>query len=597
MAQSEIRNPKSEITLCVILARAGSKGLPGKNTADLCGRPMIEYTIDHALTARCVDKVIVSTDCAKAAGIARRRGVEVIARPAELASDTATVDAAARHAVLEWERIAKPPEAQAAVGNVVILYANVPVRPRKLIDDAVAKLIETGCDSVQSVCVVGKMHPYWMKKLEGDRLLPYVENTVYRRQELPGVYQLDGGIIAVTRRSLFVVEAGQPHAFLGRDRRAVVTEQGGVVDVDGAMDLKVAEGVISTTTHPRRGWAWGGDRVYVIAEIGVNHDGDVERAMELVRAAKECGADAVKLQLFRAEWLLSEEAMLAEYQKKGDTGIAKPQAAPGSKGSAFEMLRRLELNVEEMLRVRGLAKELGLGFVVTPFSLENLEEMKRLEVDAVKIASPDAVNLPLIGAMLGLDKPMLISTGTANIDELRAANRLCAGQETVFLHCVSAYPTPPQVAAVGRMNVLRDALGCEVGYSDHTCDEVSAVLAVGCGARVIEKHLTYDSAASGPDHAASCDPRKFKEYVAAIRAAEAAMTFDETADVQADVRKVSRQSVCAVKDLKAGDVIERGDVTVKRPGTGVAAARLGEVVGKRLKWDVMKNHLIHEEDI
>ena len=554
---------------------------------------MIEYTLDHALASERVDRVIVSTDCEKAAGIARRRGVEVIERPAELASDTATVDAAARHAVEQFA-IRNP---QSAIRNVVILYANVPVRPRTLIDDAVTKLVETGCDSVQSVCAVGKMHPYWMKRVvEGDRLLPYVENTVYRRQELPAVYQLDGGIIAVTRKSLFVVEAGQPHAFLGKDRRAVITESGapgsGVVDVDGAMDMRVAEAVIGKAEGGRRkaevvigGREIGGAApTYVIAELGVNHDGSVERALALTRAAKGAGADAVKLQLFDPDLLLSAEAELAKYQ---EANAVDP----------YEMLRSLQLCVADMLKVKALAHELGMGFIVTPFSVENLEQMRELDADAVKIASPDAVNLPLIGAMLDLGKPMLISTGTANIDELHAANRLCAKHETVFLHCVSAYPTPPECAAVGRMNVLRDALRCEVGYSDHTSNDVSAVLAVGLGARVIEKHLTYDCAAKGPDHAASCDPRKFAEYVAAIGAAEAAMMFDETADVQADVRKVSRQSVCAVRDMKAGDVIGRGDVTVKRPGTGVAAARLAEVVGKTLKRDVKMNHLIHEEDL
>jgi sialic acid synthase SpsE len=291
----------------------------------------------------------------------------------------------------------------------------------------------------------------------------------------------------------------------------------------------------------------------------------------------------VKLQLFRAEWLLSEEAMLAAYQ----VGHA----------SAYEMLKKLELSVEQMLGVRGLAKELGLGFVVTPFSLENLQEMRLLDVDAVKIASPDAVNWPLIEAMLELGKPMLISTGTASVEELEEARRLCEDHATVFLHCVSMYPTPGEAAGMGRMKAMREQLRCEVGYSDHTNSGRSAVLAVGMGARVIEKHLTYDCNAKGPDHAASCDGRRFKEYVEQIRGAEAAMRWDEARDVEGDVRKVSRQSVCAAADLKKGQVVKREDVTIKRPGTGMAAGRLKEVVGKKLKRDVKKNWLLREGDV
>ncbi len=231
-------------TLCIILARAGSKGLPHKNLLPLAGQPMIAWTIQHALAARGLDKVVVSTDGREIADIARGLGVEVVARPPELASDTATVDSAARHAVLELEKATG-----ATWDPIVILYANVPLRPRNLIDDAVAKLRATGCDSVQSVCPVGKMHPYWMKKVTGpdsDVLEPYVENTVYRRQNLPPVYMLDGGIIAVTRESLLTEFPGQPHAFLGQDRRALITQPGEVVDVDTAVDLKIAEARLGT---------------------------------------------------------------------------------------------------------------------------------------------------------------------------------------------------------------------------------------------------------------------------------------------------------------------------------------------------------------
>ncbi len=214
----------------VILARGGSKGLPRKNALPIGGKPMLAWTIEHAVNTPGLDRVLVSTDDDRLMRVARDYPVELVERPDALASDTATVDAAARHAVEGID-----------ADHIAILYGNIPVRPADLTRRALDKLIETGCDSVQSVCPVGKMHPYWMKRLDGDRLLMYEANTVYRRQDLPPVYMLDGGVIAVTRASLMTVTEGEPHAFLGRDRRAVTTRSGEVVDVDSWMDLKIAE--------------------------------------------------------------------------------------------------------------------------------------------------------------------------------------------------------------------------------------------------------------------------------------------------------------------------------------------------------------------
>ncbi|MFA9477290.1 cytidylyltransferase domain-containing protein [Phycisphaerales bacterium AB-hyl4] len=233
-------------TLGIILARGGSKGLPDKNGLLVADRPMLVWTIEHAMRSRSLRHTVLSTDTPTYKQIAQEHALHVIDRPETLAADAATVDAAARHAleIVEAER-------GAPYDNVVILYGNVPVRPVNLTDRAVAKLHETGCDSVQSICPVDKMHPYWMKKLAGntgDRLEQYQDNIVYRRQDLPPVYMLDGGVIAVTRASLFNVVEGQPHAFLGNDRRAIVTQAGEVIDVDSELDRKLAEIVL------REGW-------------------------------------------------------------------------------------------------------------------------------------------------------------------------------------------------------------------------------------------------------------------------------------------------------------------------------------------------------
>jgi len=224
----------------VILARAGSKGLPGKNAMLLAGRPMVSHTIAHCRAATTLARIIVSTDCPQVRAAARNEGIEVIERPADLASDHATVDAAARHALLDD-------------GNpiAVILYANVPIRPAGLIDRAVNVLIESGADSVQSYAPVGKYHPFWEVKIDdAGRISPYTANTVYRRQDLPPLFVPDGGVIAVRRESLYRVVEGEPHAFLGRDRRGIHNKSGDVVDVDDRTDFLLAQLMLTAGQEP-----------------------------------------------------------------------------------------------------------------------------------------------------------------------------------------------------------------------------------------------------------------------------------------------------------------------------------------------------------
>jgi len=233
-------------TLALILARAGSKGVPGKNRAIVAGRPCCAWTIDDARDARLVSRIALSTDDPELQRLGLQSGVDVVARPAELATDHAPVDEAARHAVAALDGPA--PDA------VVILYANVPVRPRGLIDRAIATLAETGADSVQSYASVGKHHPWWTARLdertgrvepwEGERL----NHGVHRRQDLPPAYVPDGGVLAVATRALRLeidgVEPG-PHAFFGRDRRGVATAAGEVVDIDAPRDLALAEAALA----------------------------------------------------------------------------------------------------------------------------------------------------------------------------------------------------------------------------------------------------------------------------------------------------------------------------------------------------------------
>lgn len=227
-------------TLAVIMARAGSKGLPDKCVLPLCGQPVIAYTVGHARQSRLVDGIVLTTDSVQAQRVARAMSVEVVERPPELAVDTAPVDAAVRHAVLSYERSFGQP-----VDAVVILYGNIPVRAPDAIDRCVEHLGQTGCDSVRTVVPVSKQHPDWLHRLDGDRMVQFRRNNIDRRQELEPLYYHDGAVIAVTRGSLFAPEtAGDPHAFFGRDRRAVLQAEEDSVDIDSRADFYRAEGIL-----------------------------------------------------------------------------------------------------------------------------------------------------------------------------------------------------------------------------------------------------------------------------------------------------------------------------------------------------------------
>lgn len=227
-------------TLAVILARAGSKGLPDKCVLPLCGRPVIAYTIAHAQQSRYVTDIVLTTDSTRAKSLAQAAGVTVIDRPADLATDTARVDDAVRHAVDQYEA-----EDGGCVDVVVILYGNIPVRGDGIIDQCVNHLIETGCDSVRTLTPAGKHHPDWAHKLDGDRMVQYRVNSIHRRQELEPVYFHDSAVVAVTRDALFAA-AGQedPHQFFGADRRGVIQKPEDTVDVDTCADFYMAEAIL-----------------------------------------------------------------------------------------------------------------------------------------------------------------------------------------------------------------------------------------------------------------------------------------------------------------------------------------------------------------
>jgi sialic acid synthase SpsE len=333
-----------------------------------------------------------------------------------------------------------------------------------------------------------------------------------------------------------------------------------------------------------------GEPSLVVAEIGVNHDGSVNKALELVRIAKNCGADAVKLQIFRAVNLLHPSCVLAEYQKSRT-----------SASDAMDMLRRYELTGEEIGRVVRAIRDLKMIPLATPFSPADMDIIDRLRLPAVKIASPDLVNRPLLAAAQKLGKPLLVSTGASTLDEIDMTVHWLRGWRAPFalLHCVSGYPTPPKYANLCWIDELSRRFDAPVGYSDHTTGIVAGALAAAAGALIIEKHLTFDRDARGPDHAVSSDPNQFERYVRQIREADLlrGCPGKQVLDIELDTLKVSRQSLVLRRSIKAGESIREEDLTVQRPGTGLPASMIDRAVGRKaarllpagslLQWDML----------
>jgi N-acetylneuraminate synthase/N,N'-diacetyllegionaminate synthase len=335
-----------------------------------------------------------------------------------------------------------------------------------------------------------------------------------------------------------------------------------------------------------------GRRVFVIAEIGVNHGGSVGRALDLVKFAHRAGADAVKLQFFQADRLLHDSASLAEYQRDR----VKEQ-------SAAEMLKKYELPAADVERVVALIRSNAMIPLATPFSFADVETIAKLELPAIKIASPDIVNRPLLEAAAKTRRPMLVSTGAATPEEIGLAVRWLndAGVKFALLHCVSSYPTEVADVNLCWIAELAARYDVPVGFSDHTIEPMTGALAVASGATIVEKHLTYDRSADGPDHASSANPTEFARYVSAVRVAEAmrGQPGKQVLDCERDVRRLSRQSLVLTRDVSAGASIRQEDLTVQRPGTGVPAAEYVRVVGRKskrtlsagtmLQWDMLSD--------
>lgn len=326
--------------------------------------------------------------------------------------------------------------------------------------------------------------------------------------------------------------------------------------------------------------------VYIIAEAGVNHNGSFELACKLVDAAKDAGVDCIKFQTFKSSKLVSHNAQKAEYQKD-TTG----------EGSQVDMLKKLELSYEEFVALKDYCDKVGICFLSTPFDFDSIEFLNSIDMPFWKIPSGEVTDYPYLVALARTGKPVVMSTGMCEMDEIEAAIKVLKDNGTndiKLLHCNTEYPTPFEDVNLKAMQAMRDAFDLEVGYSDHTKGIEVPVAAVALGATIIEKHFTLDRNMEGPDHKASLEPNELKAMVSSIRHIEKALGSGDKTPSQSEKKNitVARKSIVAKIDIKMGDVLTEDNITVKRPGTGISPMKWHKVIGTKAVRDFQEDELI-----
>ena len=326
----------------------------------------------------------------------------------------------------------------------------------------------------------------------------------------------------------------------------------------------------------------------VIAEIGVNHNGDVALAKHMISAARDAGADYAKFQTFSTDDLVTADAGVAAYQQPAARG-----------GTQQDMLRGLELTHDDFLELKAFCQSLGIGFLTTAHDFRSLDFVLGLDLDYIKIPSGDLTNLPLLERVAGEGTKIILSTGMGSFDEVAQALEVLLhsglNRELItVLQCTTNYPAPLEEANLRAMVSMGEKLAVGIGYSDHTDGNDTSAAAVALGARIIEKHLTLDRLLPGPDHAASANPSEFAAMVRSIRAVETALGSDVKVPgpTEAPNRDIVRKSLVAQRPIGAGDEFTSENIGVKRPGTGISPMRWHDVVGTTAHRDFQVDELI-----
>lgn len=329
------------------------------------------------------------------------------------------------------------------------------------------------------------------------------------------------------------------------------------------------------------------NKIYIIAEAGVNHNGEIDIAKELIRNAKKAGVDAVKFQTYVTENLVSKLASKAEYQIK-NTSVEETQ---------FQMLKKLELSFEDYKGLSEYAKKIGIDFLSSPFDEDSIDFLTSLSMPFWKIPSGEITNKPYLIKLAKTKKPIILSTGMSTVEEIDDALEVFSDynhDDIILLHCNTEYPTPFEYVNLKAMETMRGKFNLKVGYSDHTEGIEVPIAAVSLGAVVIEKHFTLDKTLPGPDHKASLEPMELTEMVKSIRNIEKALGDGVKEPTESEMKNITiaRKSIVAKHEIKKGDCFTVNNLTVKRPGNGISPMKWFEVIGQKASRDFEEDELI-----
>jgi N,N'-diacetyllegionaminate synthase len=575
-----------EPVLFLVPARGGSQRVIGKNLRPLAGIPLVGWAARTALRAArrlpgTGHRVVCSTDDAAIAAAARAWGAETpFVRPASLAGPDVTSVDVALHAL----------EALGGTTGTTFraLVLVQPTSPLLEPDDLLDAIARFDSGDARPVVSVTPTHPAsWHRDVAASSA---TLTTGAGPADAAAPYVLNGAVYVVAPADLAATRRFDPEGATG-----LVLPPSRGVDIDEEVDLVIAAGLLEQRAIrpvPMGDRTLGGRPVFVIAEAGVNHDGDPAVAHALVDQAADAGADAVKFQTFDPAALAAAGAPTAEYQRAAGVDDADQQA----------MLARLALPLDAWAGLQAHAADRGIAFFSSPFDAASADLLDRLGVPAFKVASGELTNLPFLVSLAERGRPLLVSTGMADMIEVAAALDAIAdaGDPPVALfHCVSSYPADPADANLRAIATMRAAFGVPVGWSDHTTGLELPLAAVAAGASLIEKHLTLDRTRPGPDHRASLEPVAFREMVAGIRLVEGALGSGDKVPAEAEraIAAVARKSLHWGGSLPAGTVVADGDVVAMRPGTGLVPGRLGSVVGRTTARAVRAGRAVDEADL
>ncbi len=326
------------------------------------------------------------------------------------------------------------------------------------------------------------------------------------------------------------------------------------------------------------------NNTYIIAEAGVNHNGDINLAKKMILEAKKAGADAVKFQTFISRELVSANADMAQYQKDN----------MGIKESQLKMLEKLELSFQDFISLNQYAKQVGIDFLSTPFDFKSIDFLVGLNLPFIKISSGEMTNKPYLVKVAKTKIPIILSTGMSTMEEVQAAINIFkeySKEKIYLLHCTTEYPAPFEEINLKAIKTMKDSLGFPVGYSDHTKGIEASIAAVALGAVIIEKHFTLDRFMKGPDHQASIEPDELKQMVLAIRNIEKALGDGRKKPTKSEIKNLNvvRKSIVAARNIEKGEILSEENLTVKRPGNGISPMEwdiiLGSIAKKNFKKD------------